>query len=339
MYGISQKIIDRLNSSQLEDIFVINKLKIQGFRLKGPSNPVKTQRMRRLLINNPNLEKILKKTAEVYKSERNKDYTWALVETLDLDLLKKKIEETNIVEVAFALIVAEKFDLLKDIVDTQINENIGDKEEKIVNPKSNTQSDNIEATVTKLRLIIRDLEEKNKVLEKNLNRVREEFTDLNQENKTLKSKNNKLKDEMFKLNEKYNQIKKSLDLTNEKICKLESNVTTLELEKQETMLEIEKLRKINILFYGINVYRRYIDTKFSKLKNLNYEYINEISRIENFSFYQKLIVLKFTLTTVELEDLLKQHHFKYFEDLHKLVFIESFEELNEYIEKVGIYDE
>lgn len=339
MYEISHKIINNLTSNQLEDIFVINKLKIQGFRLKGPSNPVKTQRMKTLLINNPNLKKILKKTAEVYKSERNKDYTWALVETLDLDLVKKKIKETNLDEVTFALIDADKFDLLKEIIVPQTNDNSEDKNEKVENLNNNAQSESIEVTVNNLRLIVRDLEEKNKELNKSLNQVREDFTNISQENVILKFKNKKLNDEMVKLNEKYNETKKLLDLTNEKIYKLEKNVTTLELEKKKTLLEIEKLSKMNILFYGTNVYRRYIDTKFSNIININYEYIYSIDGNENYSFYQKLIILKFTLTTIELEDLLKQRFLKHFEDLNDLIFIESFEELNRYIEKVGTYDE
>jgi len=339
MNEILHKVINSLTSNQLEDIYIINKLKIQGFRVKGPSNAIKTQRMKTLLINNPKLDLVLKKTAEVYNSERNRDHTWALVEKIDLDLVKKKIEESDLSEVAYALIEAEKLEILKDILVPQTNENVINKEGNDMLDNKNFQSNGLEETVINLRGIVANLEEKNNELNKNLNEIRKEFTSLTHENSILKIKSNEQKDELVRFKDKNNQTKFTLDLTQEKIKKLENDLLKLELEKKTTILELEKVNKKNILFFGTNVYKRFINTKVSTLKGLNCEYIINTNGMRDFLSFQKLIVLEFTLTKSQLEDLLKEDFYNYFKNLHDLTIIESFEELNEYIERIGNYYE
>ena len=338
MYEILSKIIDNLNSNQLEEIFTINSLNLQGFRIKGPSSTAKTQRMKTLLTNNSKLESILKKTAETYSSQKNRDYSWALVSTIDKNLIQKKIEESNICEVAYALIVANKLVLLKELLLTENDDKASIAQNKNTIKKT-SESYKDESIVKDLREIINSLEDKNKDLNDSLKKLRGDVANLNQENENLKTRNNDIKDEQKKVKDNFIQLKELLEVTEDELKKNKENVLTLEKDVINAKLKIEKLNKLKVLFYGTNIYKRYLETKASSLENLIYDYVNCFEQIEDYKLYQKLVILSFTLNKAEIQELREKEIFNYFDDLYNVVFISSLEELNEYIAKVGRYYE
>ena len=179
MYEVLYKTIESLTPAQLEDIYKINKLNLQGFRLKGPSSPVKTKRMKTQLINNSKLEDYMKKTAEYYRLQSTKDYSWALASSINNEEVRKKIDESNVGEVAYALIIPNKLSLLKDILIPTINE------KDRVSSIEEVSTDNV-STIKNLREIIGDLEGKDKTLSDSLKATKEKLTALTKNNKDLK---------------------------------------------------------------------------------------------------------------------------------------------------------
>lgn len=338
MNEILAKIIDSLNSNQLEDIFNFNGLRIQGFRIKGPSSKIKTQRMKTILTNDPKIDSILKKTAEKYIEEKKRDYSWALVSTVNKNLIEKKIEDSNIVEVAYALIVANKLLLLEELFLTD-NDNSASTGQNEGTTKKVNEIKGDEPIVNDLREIINSLEEKNIKLNASLANLREQFGNLNQENDNLKARNDEIKNDLKKANENNIQLKEQLEIKENNIVKNKEEFLNLKKIVNNNKLKIEKLNKLKVLFYGTNIYKRYLETKVSTLENVIYDYVNEFENIDDYKSYQKLVILSFTLNKTEIEELREKEIFNYFADLYNVVFISSLEQLNEYTLKVGRYYE
>lgn len=340
MYEILSEVINRLKVQQLEEIFIVNKLNLQGFRVNGPSTPVKTQRMKTLLINNPKLEMILKKTADIYRLKKNKDFSWALASDVDVEIIKKKIKETNIAEVTYGLIEANKLILLQDVF-MDSNKADGSLENKQINKTADKEIATIKlnSTIGELRGIISNLEDKNRTLTINIKELRDNWSNISKENRAL---NQKLKDNVDNLNrihEIYLENKKTLNLTNQKLIMSEETNINLLSENNKLKLELENSGKLNLLFYGTKYYRKLLETKTVGMQNLQYTYVNDLQQVQNFKQYQKLIVLTFTLNKIETQELNDKEAIKYFEELYNLVIISSLEQLNEYMTKVGCYNE
>ncbi|GIN89467.1 hypothetical protein J22TS1_05180 [Siminovitchia terrae] len=329
MYEIYSKVIDKLNSNQLEEIYLINNLKLHGFRIKGPSSSVKTQRMKNLLLKNSNLELIFKKTAETFSLQ--KDYTWALVSTVDENLVRNKIEDSNIGEVAYALTLANKLDLLRDIL---LNEEDG--KTSIVQTKNRHNKVNEEESiVNNLREIIKSLEEKNTKLNSSLKTLKGEMVNLDQKNLNLKAENKEIKAELKNASNNYKQLKDQLSLKINELKKKEEEVIFLKENANKNKLEIEKLHKTRILFYGKNIYKKYVESKALSLDSLIVNYINNFEELEDHREYQKLVILTFTLNKDEIKSAIEGDIFGYFKELYNIVIISSLNQLNDYIAKVG----
>lgn len=338
MYEILPKIIDSMESHQLEEIFAINKLNLQGFRIKGPSSKAKTQRMKTLLSNNSKLDAILKNTAEEHRIRRNKDYTWAFASTVDSKVVQNKINETNIADVTFALIEANKLYLIKDYFEP-------DKEQttnKVVQDMENkSEYENLDLTIRELRKITTNLEKENINLKQSLKTKREELAKLSFEYDKLKLTNNDNKSDLKNINDKYLEQTKKLELTNEELMRVKEENTYLIMEMKSLQLKLENSKKLNILVYGTNIYKKFIDNKAKELTEgkLSYDYVNTLNYIEKQNLYHKLIILTFTLTTLENQELLENEIYKYFSALYNVVFITSVEQLEDYMIKVGRYNE
>lgn len=340
MYEILPEVINRLKVKQLEEIFVLNKLNLQGFRINGPSTPVKTQRMKTLLINNPKLEMVFKKTAGIYQNQKNKDFSWALALNVDGELIKKKIEETNIAEVTYGLIEADKLNLLQEVLFD--SNNTDDSLENIQTKSTDdneTNTSELNSTIAELRGIINTLEEKNKSLTLNVKDLRNDLSKSNQENKAL---SRKLKDNTKNLegiNKNYFQNKEILNLTKEELATSEETNKKLLSKNKQLKLELQNTGNLKLLFYGTKYYRKLIETKTVEIQNLQYDYVNDLQQVQNYKQYQKLIVLTFTLNKIEAQELNANEAIKHYEELYNLVIISSLEQLNEYMIKVGRYNE
>ncbi|QFK71416.1 hypothetical protein F7984_09295 [Pradoshia sp. D12] len=314
MYELFLKIIDKLDSKQLEDIFRINKLRVKGFRINGPSSPTKTKTMKRILteVSEEKLITLLKKAAETYTKEKNRDYSWALTSTIDEKMLTEKIENTSIGEVAFALIFGDKVSLLEKYLGDSQNDNIAFK-------KTEEKTNEEESLVKNLRSIITKLEEENKRLQDIAMKRRKAVLTQEHENKGLK------KD--LKLAKKENQ-------------RLENVLTKLREELRQFEIENEELGKLKLLFYGNDSYRKCIDSKVTTLDFLNYEYASGgIDEIEDYKNYHKLVVLSFTLNKKEEAKLIASKIFKYFGEIGNALFIDSLENFDQYIGRMeGYYD-
>ena len=160
MYENLKEITKNLDPQCLEDIFIANKLQVQGFRIGGPTNSAKTMKMINILLKQANLETIFNKAAIYYKEKRNADFSWALVSNLSIDDVKKKLEDSKLHEVLFALISAEKVDMLITSQST----------EKVINEvhtegvTSDLAKFELGETVVNLRGILTELEKTNKAL-------------------------------------------------------------------------------------------------------------------------------------------------------------------------------
>lgn len=340
MYDILPEVVNRLKVHQLEEIFIVNKLNLQGFRINGPSTPVKTQRMKTLLINNPKLEMILKKTADIYRKQKNKDFSWALASDVEVELIKNKIEETNIAEVTYGLIEANKLNLLQEVF-FDSNKADGSLENKQIKKIADNEIATIKlnSTIAELRGIITNLEDKNRTLTINLKELRDDWSNLNQENRAL---NQKLKDNMEdfnRINGIYLENKETLNLTNKELITSEETNINLLSENNQLKLELKSMGNLKLLFYGTKYYRKLIETKTVEIQNLQYDYVNDLQQVQNYKQYQKLIVLTFTLNKIEAQELNDKEAIKHFEELYNLVIISSLEQLNEYMTKVGHYNE
>ncbi|OXS68584.1 hypothetical protein B1B04_20015 [Lysinibacillus sp. KCTC 33748] len=340
MYEILPEVINRLKVNQLEEIFVLNKLNLQGFRINGPTTSVKTQRMRTLLINNPKLEMVLKKTADIYRIQKNKDFSWALASDVDGELIKKKIEETNIAEVTYGLIEADKLNLLQEVFfDSNKTDDSLENKQTISTDDKETNANETNSTIAELRGIINTLEDKNRILTINVKDLRSDLSKSNQENKTLGQKLKDNAENFGKINKNYLQNKEILNLTKEELVTSEEANKKLLSENKQLKLELQNTSNLKILFYGTKYYRRLIETKTEEIQNLQYEYVNDLQQVQNYKQYQKLIVLTFTLNKTEAQELNDKEAIKHFEELYNLVTISSLEQLNEYITKVGHYNE
>lgn len=340
MYEILPEVISRLKGNQLEEIFIVNKLNLQGFRINGPSTPAKTQRMKTLLISNPKLEMVLKKTADIYRIQKNKDFSWALASDVDVELIKKKIEESNVAEVTYGLIEANKLNLLQEVF---FDSNKAD--DSLENKQIKSTDDNeiatikLKSTIAELRGIITNLEDKNRTLTISLKEHRDDLSDLNQDNKTLNQKLKNNKEYSGKINQIHLQNKETIILTNEELVTIKETNTNLLSQNNKLKLELENSGNLKFLFYGTKFYRKFIDTKTVEIHNLQYDYVNDIQQVRNYKQYQKLVVLTFTLNKLETQELNDEEVIKYFEDLYNVVFISSLEQLNKYMTKVGHYYE
>lgn len=340
MYEILPEVINRLKVKQLEEIFVLNKLNLQGFRINGPSTPVKIQRMKTLLINNPKLEMVFKKTAGIYQNQKNKDFSWALASNVDGELIKKKIEETNIAEVTYGLIEADKLNLLNEVLfdSNNIDDSLENKQTKSTDDNE-TNTSELNSTIAELRGIINTLEEKNKSLTLNVKDLRNDLSKSNQDNKALSQKLKDNTENFGKVNKNYLQNKETLNLTKEELATSEETNKKLLSENKQLKLELQNTGNLKLLFYGTKYYRRLIETKAEEIQNLQYEYVNDLQQVQNYKQYQKLIVLTFTLNKIEAQELNDKEAIKHFEELYNLVTISSLERLNEYMTKVGHFNE
>ena len=336
MYDILPEVINRLKVKQLEEIYALNKLNIQGFRINGPSTSVKTQRMKTLLINNPKLEMVLKKTAGIYQNQKNKDFSWALASNVDSELIKKKIEETNIAEVTYGLIEADKLNLLQEVL---FDSNKPDDSFENIQSKSTddneTNTNELNSTIAELRGIINTLEEKNKSLTLNIKNLRKDLSKSIQEKNFLIQKAENSAKKLVKINRDYLQNKDILNLTKEELATVEETNKELLSEVKQLKLELKNTGDLKLLFYGTKYYRKLIETKTAEIQNLQFNYVNDLQLDKNYKQYQKLIVLTFTLNKIETLELNDKEAIKHFEELYNLVIISSLEQLNEYMTKVG----
>lgn len=342
MYEILREVINRLKVHQLEEIFIVNKLSIQGFRINGSSNPAKTQRMKTSLISNPKLKMVIKNTADNYRIEKNKDLSWALASDVDVELIKKKIEETSIAEVTYGLIEANKLNLLQEVFfdSNKADDSLENKQVKSADENENENATiKLNSTILELRGIITNLEDKNRTLTINLKEIRDDFSNLNKENKALNQKLKENIEDFNRKNEVYLQNKKILNLTNKDLVISEETNKSLLSQNNQFQLELQNTNNFKLLFYGTKFYRKLIETITVEINNLQYDYLNDLRQVQNYKHYQKLVVLTFTLNKEETQELVDKEVIKYFRDLYNLVFISSLEQLNEYMTKVGDYYE
>ncbi|QZY87129.1 hypothetical protein [Exiguobacterium acetylicum] len=107
--------IELLSSKYLEDIFKVNSIKLPGFRINGPNNPVKIKKMKNILLEDIQLKSKLLKTIEYYKKNYNKDYTWSLVTTIPDDLIDQLIQKYSVEEVMLGLINGDHEEKLYEV--------------------------------------------------------------------------------------------------------------------------------------------------------------------------------------------------------------------------------
>lgn len=338
MYEVLTEVINRLEVEQLKEIFVLNKLKLQGFRISGPSTPIKTKRMKISLINNSDLEMIFRKTADIYQNQRNKDFSWALVSNVNKDLIKKKLEETNIAEVTYGLIKADKLNLLESILldSNKTADSFESEQIKLTTDnKKYINASDLNSRVIELNEIINILKVKNKSLTLNIKKLEQDLSKTKQENKNLNKKMEKNRHKNKEENEVYLRNKEILNLTKERLANSEENNKELLLENDLLKINLLNLGKLRFLFYGTKYYRKFIEIKTTEIHNLQFDYIDNLQLVPNYKQYQKLIVLMFTLNKTEALELNDKEIIKHFEKLYNLVIISSLDQLNEYMTKVG----
>lgn len=342
MQAIYPEIINRLDSKKLEEIFTLNKIKIQGFRSNGPSSPVKTLRMKRILTSNPKLEMILKNTAKKYSETKNKDLSWALVSELNNEKIKSEISGSGLAEVTYALLEANKIWLLEDVLFESIDEvEVKKKEVKEVKEvkkdnKNNTESD---IKIAELRKFIFSLEEDKRLLKQEIKLIENKYKKEISEKKELSQKiitnnelNEKLKKEVYKQKQAFEIIKEEL----EKNTIINNTYLSL-IEKLKK--EISNTKKVNIVFYGTRYYERLIVKKSIDIQNVDLVFVNDLSKIEKTKDFQKLVILDFTLNTKERADYHNEDIVNYYQGLFDLVILSSIEQLEEYLFKVENYNE
>ncbi|GEM_PF-5748828 len=324
MNAVLNKLVESLNNHQLKVIFEHNKLDVQGFRLKGPMNKLKVQRMRTILVNHQKLEELFKKAIEKYKLNSKADYTWALASDIDNEKIKQKVEETNIGEVAFALIDCDKAYLLKEILYDDGKQEQEVIEDNYEDEKTDPQEElELNETVRNLREILRKIERENKRVSLLLQTEKEVTTKFNRENEILKKKNNELKSSIKKTNEHCGELKSKLDNALELLTISEKEIECL-----------QKVTKVRFLIYGAAVYKRFIEKLTERLEDFEYDYVDDLELLEVYKNYHKMIVLSFTLNKTEIQELSKNGAFQHFNALYDVIGIYSKEQMEGYIEKV-----
>ena len=322
MDGVLNDLVENLNKHQLEIIFEYNKLEVPGFRLKGPMNKLKLQKMQTTLINHQKLEELFKKAIDKYKLNSKVDYTWALASEINNEEIKQKVEETNIGEVAFALIDCNKSYLLKEILydQNQQNENvILDKNES----KKMDEQEELKEIIKVLRESLRKVESENKRVTTLLQTEKEISANFKKENEKLKLKNNELKSSVKKTNEYCGELK----------IKLDNSLKLLVLNENE-IINIKKNTNKKILIYWASVYKKFIEKLTEEIENFEYDYVYDIDLLESYKNHRKLIILNFTLNKTESQELSKNKAFQNFNALYDVIGISSKEQMEDYIKKV-----
>lgn len=328
------KAVDKLEIYQLVDIYEINNLKIQGFRVRGASSVAKTQRMKANLKNDPKLDEVLKKTAEYYREKKGKDFSWALISKLDIEMVKTKIKEIGIGEVILALRDAEKLETLEPFL---VNDKPLSKDG--IEKENGSEIVKVDNNVKELREIINNYEINNHKLKSNLEIKNEELKKANDEIKILNLKFKKAELKYEKIDKTLKENISLLILKEHKLSDLEHQLENLVEENLKITKELESISRKKILFLGTKHYRKYIDIKVMSNRNIKYLYLSDITGLSDYRMYEKVILLAFTMNKSEVQVILNKEEVKLFEELHNLILIDSLEYLNEYINKVGQFYE
>lgn len=307
MNTVLKELVNKLNKNQLEMVFDSNKLEIQGFRLKGKTNNTKLQKMKKKLITSPNLEELIKKAIVKYKHTYGSDYTWALASDIDIDIVEKKVKETNVGDVGFALIDCSKNELLMKLL-------LSDENEEHENTKINTQS---EATqVIEFNETIKNLRELLESSEKEKNKIH--------------SRQLEGKEERIKLNREKEELTKEIRELKKKNEALEEAYEQKEKEYQKALKSIED-NDSKYLIVGSDVYRSFVEITAA---NLKYDFICSLENLEGKKKYEKLIVLNFTFNKIKREETKRNEVFKRFLAMQDTIIINSKNELENIIKNM-----
>ena len=334
MNELLSKAVDKFEIYHLVDIYEINNLKLQGFRIRGASSVAKTQRMKTILKNDSKLREILKKTALFYKEKKGKDFSWTLVSKLDIKIVEDQIKETNFGEVALALIDAEKLEVLEPLlVNTQ--EIRLDAETDKVGKKSHSKIIKKDDNFDELRMIIEKLEVNNKKLTENLEVKRRDLKKEKEETKRLSEKLKNIERKFYDYSEEYKNNLDEITLKNEEIAVFRDELEKMTLENINIKIALEEAQQTKMLFLGTKYYQRYIDRKIKANKKINYIYISDSDSFEDYPKFEKVVLLAFTMNKTEVQNVLSVEEIRFFKETHNLIIIETVEYFNEYIDKVG----
>lgn len=306
MGNIYKDFIKILPGDYLADILSINSLRLPGFRIKSPNNPIKTARMQNVLIEDPKLKERIHKTVAYYNDSNNKDYTWALITTINQEKLQKKIEMIGFEEVLFALFYGKHDDLLKSLISTKLD---NAEENLTLKNESNHKNDDNDDIVN-LRNIVKKMEiEKEKYMKRHIE-VNNKAKNLEKENKELISKNKKIIEDNLIREREISSIK---EFFQDEITKIENkNLNQIKiLEQKIKELEQEKIYEIankqkKVMVVGNKVYYNYLKQLY---KETSFYYLYDINQINMQSEPEKIIILNFTFSKKEnMEIQLKIEH-------------------------------
>lgn len=333
MDDLISKAIDKLEVYQLVDIYEINNLKLQGFRIKGASSVAKTKRMRTNLKTDSNIREILKKTALYYREKKGKDFSWALVSKMEIHSVEEKVTKTNFGEVILALVDAEKLQVLEPLLRKDEAVEL-DSDRETIETKSREEMTQVNKSIGELRRIIEKLEVKNNQLTNNLELKREELKKEKDETKRLNDKLKNVERKLHVADENSREYLSKVTVKSEKIKKIQSEFEEMNLENKYMKEALEDSKRTNILFLGSKYYERSINIKLEKNKKISCNYITDVEEFEDYHIFEKIVLLAFTMNKSEVEKFLNLNELTLFKETFNFIFIDSLEEFSEYMNKV-----
>lgn len=325
MNEILKHLIEYLPPPQLQDIFTVNKLPLPGFRIVSTNTAAKTKKMKQELSNKKDLDKILFNTINYYREKLGRDFSWALPTNIDIDDIKRHVSQSNIGEVAYALISAGKIDLLKELLGlNNLHENednaIESFEKQIIDENDNSK------TVKELRKIIDDLETKNKIL-------------MFSKDNTVQ-KLNELKANYTDLDSRFDKVNKKLSKYEKKNEGLQNTISENQQEIAHLKEDIDIYKKMKLIVYGGNEYQELWKLYAESIQGLLSKFCSSEESLDQnneITFFDHLVILPFSLNTTEFDNLKRSNVFLFFLRLHKIIYLNTVNEVKEYLEKVRIY--
>lgn len=288
--------IELLSSKYLEDIFKVNSIKLPGFRINGPNNPVKIKKMKNILLEDIQLKSKLLKTIEYYKKNYNKDYTWSLVTTIPDDLIDQLIQKYSVEEVMLGLINGDHEEKLYEVSYRFNEKKMLNDPNLLVDNKEVNEKDN---DIMNLRDIV-------KKLEKEVHKYKVKYTEEKSKNNEILKAHNQLieknkKDNQIIVNEK-TKIIEIKELYEKKINKIiedkQIEIDKILSEYNKVKNNLESKKNEEILVVGNEVYKKYFDSNF---KRNNYIYVENLLTVKDLKQYKRIIILEFTYNKNENE--------------------------------------